>query len=99
MSSLPELSVPTRASRPADSACPTVEHSAAGEWCRGRSTKTPTSWLRWGSRSADSTLGCLLWWPYMSSIGPSEMTPYDVVPLLEMLPNFISDKDIKLGKF
>jgi hypothetical protein len=27
------------------------------------------------------------------------MTPYDVVPLLEMLPNFISDKDIKLGKF
>jgi len=60
MSSLPELSVPTRsASRPADSPLPTVEHSAAGEWCRGRSTKTPTSRLCWGSRSADSTLSSL----------------------------------------
>jgi len=100
LSSLPELSAAIRAaSRPADSAaCPTVEHSAVEEWCRGRSTKTPTSWLRWGSRLADSTLG-LLWRPYMSSIGPSEMTPYDFVALLEMLPNLISDKDIKLGKF
>ena len=101
LSSLPELSAAIRAaSRPADSAAcpPTVEHSAAGEWCRGRSTKTPTSWLRWGSRLADSTLD-LLWRPYMSSIGPSEMTPYDFVALLEMLPNLISDKDIKLGKF
>jgi len=54
MSSLPELSVSSRpASRPADSPCITVDHSAAGEWCWGRSTKSPTSWLRWGSRSAD----------------------------------------------
>jgi len=30
----------------------------------------------------------------MSSIGPSEMTPYEFVALLEMLPNLISDKDI-----
>jgi hypothetical protein len=27
------------------------------------------------------------------------MTPYEFVALLEMLPNLISDKDIKLGKF
>jgi len=45
-------------------------------WCRGRSTKTPTSW---GSRLADSAC-CLLWGPYA---------------LLEMLPNFISDRGIQ----
>ena len=45
MSSLPELSVFTQASGPTDSPCRTesAEHSAAGEWCRGRSTKTPTN--------------------------------------------------------
>ena len=35
----------------------------------------------------------------MSSIGPSEMTLYDFVALLEMLPNSMSDKDIKLSRF
>lgn len=60
-------------------------------WCQGRSTKTPTSW---GSRLADSAC-CLLWGPYVSSIGPSERTPYDFVALLEMLPNFISDRGIQ----
>jgi len=85
-------------SRPVDSPCPTDDHPAAGEWCRGRSTKTPTSLLRWGSRLADLA-SCLLWGPYVSSIGPLERTPYESVVLLEMLPNFISDKDIKQSKF